>query len=296
MNPLTFDELARLPLLQNYEEAFRKGTGVALKLFPPDEPRQRMSFGQCENAFCALVACTPAGCEACREIQGRLHRNTAGRLVAQRIDCFAGLTEIAVPVVVDGRHVATLMSGQVFRRVPTQRDFDMLVKMLGEGLNGGWEKKARKAYFETPVFPMEKFQAIVELLTVFARHLPDEARLHSIVCSGFEPSAVSSAKEFIQSHATESITLDEVLQHVHVSRFYFCKIFKKTTGVTLTEYVARVRVENAKQMLGDPSLRISEVVFAAGFGSIPQFNSVFKRFVGMPPTEYRVMQRKQSLQ
>ena len=55
----------------------------------------------------------------------------------------------------------------------------------------------------------------------------------------------------------------------------------------MTEYVSHVRVEKAKTLLVDPSLRISEVVYAAGFGSIPNFNSVFKRIVGMPPTEYR---------
>jgi transcriptional regulator GlxA family with amidase domain len=64
-------------------------------------------------------------------------------------------------------------------------------------------------------------------------------------------------------------------------------MFKKATGMTLTEYVALVRVEKAKALLVDVSMRISEVVFAAGFGSIPRFNSVFKRHVGMSPTEYR---------
>src|ERR1017187_2022738 len=48
------------------------------------------------------------------------------------------------------RHVATVLSGQVFRREPTQRDFALVAKMLGDGVNGDWEKKARKAYFETP--------------------------------------------------------------------------------------------------------------------------------------------------
>ena len=81
------------------------------------------------------------------------------------------------------------------------------------------------------------------------------------------------------------------MRHVHVSRFYFCKLFKKATGMTLTEYVARVRVEKAKTLLGNPSLRVSEVGYAAGFGSIPHFNSVFKRHVGMPPTEYRAALR-----
>ena len=97
----------------------------------------------------------------------------------------------------------------------------------------------------------------------------------------------------IPSHAEEAITLKQVLQHVNANRFHFCKIFKKTTGMTLTEYVARVRVVKAKALLADPSRRISEVVFAAGFGSIPQFNNVFKRFVGMPPSAYRATLRAQ---
>ena len=57
--------------------------------------------------------------------------------------------------------------------------------------------------------------------------------------------------------------------------------------MTLTEYVARVRVDKAKALLVNSSARVTEVVYAAGFGSIPRFNSVFKRCVGMPPTEYR---------
>jgi two-component system response regulator YesN len=50
-------------------------------------------------------------------------------------------------------------------------------------------------------------------------------------------------------------------------------------------------VEKAKRLLTNPSLRVSEVVYASGFGSIPRFNSVFKRYVGMPPTEYRATLR-----
>jgi AraC-like DNA-binding protein len=98
---------------------------------------------------------------------------------------------------------------------------------------------------------------------------------------------VANAKRFVQAHVDEPITLAQVVEHVRVSRFYFCKLFKKATGMTLTEYVGRVRVEKAKTLLVDPSLRVSEVVYAAGFGSIPNFNSVFKRHVGMAPSAYR---------
>ena len=114
---------------------------------------------------------------------------------------------------------------------------------------------------------------------------------NAIASSADEPTAVASAKQFVQSHAAETITLAQVVKHVNVSRFYFCKLFKKATGMTLTDYISRVRVEKAKTLLGDPSRRISEVVFASGFGSVPRFNTVFKRQVGMPPTEYRASLR-----
>jgi AraC-like DNA-binding protein len=187
--------------------------------------------------------------------------------------------------------MATLMSGQVFRREPTQRDFAMILKFLATGQNREWESKLRKAYFDTPVVNAERFEAIVQMLTVFAQYLADYVSHHAIATSVNEPTAVSSAKQFIQAHAEEQITLAQVVAHVRVSRFYFCKLFKRATGMTLTEYVTRVRLEKAKTLLVDPALRISEIVYAVGFGSIPRFNSVFKRYVGMPPTDYRATLR-----
>jgi len=287
MREVAFDDLARLPVVQYYEAAFRKATGVSLKVIPPADACPRRQFGPEDNAFCRLAAVTPAGCAACLETETRAQRSVAKRVVLQQVHCYAGLTVVAVPVLSGGRHLATVVSGQVFRREPTQRDFAMVVKMLGDGVNEDWEKKARKAYFETPVVTADRFQAVIQLLNVFAQYLADLGGRQAIACSEVEPEAVASAKQFVQSHAEEPIKLERVVQHVNVSRFYFCKLFKKATGMTLTEYVSRVRVEKAKALLVDPSLRVSEVVYAAGFGSIPRFNSVFKRYVGVPPTEYR---------
>jgi AraC-like DNA-binding protein/ligand-binding sensor protein len=293
MKPLAFDDLAHLcaSVINYYESAFSKATGVSLKLVPPGEPRERLSFGESENEFCALATRTPEGCSGCLASQRRAQKGVAGRLVSQQISCFAGLTDVAVPVVVGGQHVATLMSGQVFRRQPTERDFLMVITMLKSERHGPWEKKARKAYFETPVVTADRFEAIIHLLNVFAQYLADYASRHAIAASPDEPRAISTAKEFVQSHVEETITLALVVEHVHMSRFYFCKLFKKATGMTLTEYVSRVRVEKAKSLLTNPSMRVSEVVFASGFNSIPRFNSVFKRYVGMAPTEYRTALR-----
>jgi AraC-like DNA-binding protein len=293
MKPLVFDDLARLPIVHFYETAFYKATGVTLKVVPPDGPLPH-NYGSAENAFCTLVACIPTGCSACQEAEARARHNAARKLNQQQIYCYAGLTVVAAPLLVEGRHVATLVSGQIFRREPTERDFQLVVKMLGDGLSSDWVRKARKAYFETPVLTAERFQAVLQLLEVFTQYLADFASRQALACSETDPEAVVSAKKFVQAHVEEPITLNEVVQHVHVSRFYFCKLFKKATGMTLTDYVARVRIEKAKSLLSDPTRRISEVVFASGFGSIPRFNTVFKRHVGVPPTEYRASLRAQS--
>lgn len=294
MKPLAFEDLARLPVIPFYETAFRKATGVALKVVPPGDCRPGLDFRSTGNAFCALAACAPASAAACLETEGQLQRSVSRKLAQQQAYCYAGLTVVAVPILVGGQHVATLMSGQVFRREPTERDFQLVVKMLGDGVDADWLKQARKTYFETPVLTAERFQAALQLLNVFAQYVTEFASRQALASIAPEPEAVASAKQFVQDHVEEPITLDQVIEHVHVSRFYFCKLFKKATGMTLTEYVARVRVEKAKSLLVDPSLRISEVVFAAGFGSVPRFNTVFRAHVGMAPTEYRASLRSQS--
>jgi AraC-like DNA-binding protein len=293
MKPLAFEDLARLPLVDFYEGAFRKATGVTLKVVPPMGNWQGRNLGCRNNLFCDLMRCDPTASVFCVETEERARQAAARKLSTHQLYCHAGLTVVAAPVIVGGHHIATLLSGQIFRREPTERDFLMVLKRLGNNLPQDWVKKTRKAYFETPVLTAERFQAAVQLLEVFAQYLSDSAGRLALAGSKLDPAPVVSAKEFVQAHVEEAISLEQVVEHVHVSRFYFCKLFKKATGLTLTEYIARVRVEKAKMLLGDPSRRISEIVFASGFGSIPRFNSVFKRHVGMPPTEYREVLRSQ---
>lgn len=294
MKEPAFEQIVRLPIIRYYEEAFRKATGVPLVVAPPGPPARRCTFGPCENGFCSLATGTSVGCAACLEVQQRALRGVAVQGRPKQVNCFAGLTDVAVPVIVRGRHVATLMSGQVLRREPTQRDFEIVLKVLASGRDREWEARLRKAYFGTTVVTADRFEAIIQLLGVFAQYLSDHIDRQAMEAGANEPVAVSNAKRFVRARVDEPITLAQVVEHVRVSRFYFCKLFKRATGMTLTEYVTRVRLEKAKTLLVDPSLRISEVVYASGFGSIPRFNSVFKRHMGMAPTAYRVALHSQS--
>ena len=79
----------------------------------------------------------------------------------------------------------------------------------------------------------------------------------------------------------------EVAKAVHTSSCYFCKLFRRATGLTFTEYVVRVRLESVKEMLLKPHVRVSEAAYAAGFQSLSQFNRTFRRIEGESPSGYR---------
>ena len=287
MEQIAIDNLVRQLGIKRYETAFWKATGVPLHVALLGEPDQGLGFGRFKSAFCAMVNRAPGGCIAWLEAERHAQKGAGQKFGPQQITCFAGLTHVRVPVLVGGQLVATVIGGPVCRRQRTERHFLIaLKKVIGER-KIDLEKKALKAYLETQVVAADRLQAVTHLLNVFAQYLANYISSHAISAAAKEPKIVTGAKQFVQSHLQETITLGLVAQHVKVSRFHFCKMFKKATGMTLTEYVALVRVEKAKALLVDLSMRISEVVFAAGFGSIPRFNSVFKRHVGMSPTEYR---------
>ena len=68
---------------------------------------------------------------------------------------------------------------------------------------------------------------------------------------------------------------------------YFSEKFKEATGINFVEYVARTRVEKARNLLQNPNLRISEIAFDVGFQSLSQFNRAFKAITGQSPREHR---------
>ena len=69
-------------------------------------------------------------------------------------------------------------------------------------------------------------------------------------------------------------------------------MFKKATGLTFTDYLGRVRVEKAKNLLLNPHLRVSEIAYTVGFQSLTHFNRVFRKLTGESPTDFREKLKK----
>ena len=132
-----------------------------------------------------------------------------------------------------------------------------------------------------------KYDAIIRLLEIFAQHLSLLSNKIALQEANAEPPLIQRAKKYIEQHKTDALSLRDVARALNVSTFYFCKLFKKSTGVKFTEYLSRVRIERAKGFLLNPNMRVSEIAFEVGFQSLTHFNRSFQRIVGRSPTAYR---------
>lgn len=81
----------------------------------------------------------------------------------------------------------------------------------------------------------------------------------------------------------DSITFNEAYRFMAMDEAYFCRYFKKATGMSYTQYVNHIRIDNATKMLKEGSLSVTDVAIACGFGSIRHFNKTFKDITGYAP-------------
>lgn len=283
------DALTNSKVFQEYARAFNDMTGLPITLRPVDSWQLPYHGRRNENRYCALVAEKSSACASCLQMQQRLSESAT--MEPQTMTCCSGMAETAVPVRLGEQLIGFLQTGQVFRKKPTEAQFEKVARLIGNlGLNIGRDE-LHSAYFDTRFVPAKTHDAIVKLLTIFAQHLSMVSNQVLVRQEHPEPPMVTRAKEFIQNHQTEEIRLSQVAKAVNASTFYFCKVFKKSTGLNFTDYVSRVRIERAKNLTLNPNLRISDIAFEVGFQSLTHFNRVFKKITGMSPTDYRARLR-----
>jgi AraC-like DNA-binding protein len=279
------EALINSKVFQEYERAFTEATGLPVALRPVESWQMPHHGKRNESPFCAVISEKSRACGSCLQVQEKLLE--AAAYEAQTVACPAGLFDTAVPVRLGDRLIGYLQTGQVFRKRPTQAQFDRTMKLVEQWGLGIEREKLREAYFSTKVVPTKQHDAVVKLLSIFAQHLSMLSNQVVVQHENAEPPVITRAKEYIHEHQTENLRLGHVAKAVNTSTFYFCKMFKKVTGINFTDYLSRVRIEKSKNLLLNPNLRVSEIAFEVGFQSLTHFNRVFKKILGQSPTEYR---------
>jgi AraC-like DNA-binding protein/ligand-binding sensor protein len=278
-------QLKQSQIYRDYEQAFRETTGLPIALRPLEAFDLPHHGDPKENPFCSLLASTNQTCAACLQLQRRVEEEA--RIAPRTLKCFAGLCDSAVPIRVGENLIAFLQTGQVLLHQPSKEQFDKTTRQLLKWGADVDTKRLEEAWFQSRVVTRKQYESILRLLTIFAQHLASLSNQLMVKEEAAEPPVIAKARLFIAEHQDDDLTLTQVAQAVNTSAFYFCKMFKKTTGMTFTDYLARVRVEKVKNLLLNPHKRVSEAAFEAGFQSLSQFNRVFRKIAGESPSTYR---------
>jgi two-component system, response regulator YesN len=121
---------------------------------------------------------------------------------------------------------------------------------------------------------------IVKVLDRFTESVYENRNITNVVI-------IRKTREFIRANYKKKIRLADISKAVYLSPYYLSHIFKKETGSTLLEYLTKVRIEEAKQLLENTSWNITRISFEVGYSDQSYFCKVFKKLEGIPPYKYR---------
>ncbi len=93
--------------------------------------------------------------------------------------------------------------------------------------------------------------------------------------------------EYVNTHFNENITIDDVCEVVHMSKYHFCRKFKEQTGQTFMEYLLKTRIVQASEFLTKTDMSVGDISDRCGFSSVSYFCRVFKENTGTSPLKYK---------
>jgi len=277
--------LSRSQIFKDYEWAFSKATGLPLNIRGHDSWSPAHHGKTDHESFAAILARFNQARAACLRAQSDASQEPDS--TTRTVTWFAGLSESAVPVYVGDHILSFLETGEVMLKNPTKKHFASITRQLRAwGYKTDW-KQLERAYFRSRVLAPDRYRAMLRLLSIFAQHLSVLSNQLVVRCEKDESANMARARQFIEDHQAEPLSLGRIARTANISRHYFCKMFKKATGINFIDYLSRVRIEKSKTLLLNPNSRISEVAFACGFQSMTNFNRAFKRIVRCSPTQFR---------
>lgn len=135
---------------------------------------------------------------------------------------------------------------------------------------------------------MDELTEALEYMTGVLDRLPPEEAPE--LQPGYEdPNSflVRQAQAYIAEHSAQHISLQDVADHCYVSQWHLSKLLNKHLNQSFYNLLNEVRIHQAKRLMGDPALRISEVAEQVGYADTAHFSRVFKRIEGISAGEWR---------
>jgi AraC-like DNA-binding protein len=135
-------------------------------------------------------------------------------------------------------------------------------------------------------FEFQAGRIVLEILAFLVSNLHDEGLPFQASLEG----PIQGAKDYIEAHHAESLSLRDLARRANCSTFHFCRAFKQAHGISPIAYQLQVRISAAKRLLLVSNLRCKEIADRLGFADSYCFSKAFRKLVGRSPVRWRGMQ------
>jgi YesN/AraC family two-component response regulator len=99
---------------------------------------------------------------------------------------------------------------------------------------------------------------------------------------------VERIEKYFRANLSGNVSLDMLCAEMNYSKVYLCRVFKKIKGMTPIDYFIRLKIEKARQLLGQyPALPMKDIAASLGFSDVYYFSKAFKRITGFSPSNFR---------
>jgi len=284
---LFFRQLLGSPEFTGFALILKRLTGLSMALNTPDVGITRLGVSRDKgNPLCNIIRSTQEGMRRCEGCDRRHHARAGADGKSKLYTCHAGFLDMAIPIMVQGKHVATISSGQVLAEQPSGAAFRRMCRRLA--WLGIPVLRLRKAYDRAPWMPRDHLASVMHLLETFSSQMCGSAwRIRELEAS-LERPQIRKARAVVEERFRESdLRLSDAADVAGISVAHFSHVFHKETGVPFTSYVRSRRIEEAKRLLAETDKTITEICFVCGFNSLTHFNRVFRRGEGCSPKQYR---------
>ncbi len=133
----------------------------------------------------------------------------------------------------------------------------------------------------------EQCGSVERLFSVFRQQALGVMTEYQALVSSSNTRPINMAKQYVQEHYQEHLSLDEISEHVGFNASYFATLFRKETNRTVVDYITEVRIKQARELLRTTRMTVQEICEAVGYRDGKYFLKTFKKETGVSPNEYR---------
>ena len=236
--------------------------------------------------FCRCTRLLQNGKPACE----KNHRQDATDLAQSYqkpffFKCHMGLCELVVPVMKDERLLGLVFLGQC--RIEGEDASDE-VRRAAQALGGDPETFAGM-YAALPEMKRGDLLAMGNLMSLYFSKLGDVTAFfgHAGITAGQNLPLGRRMANYIERLYAQDLTPQVISERFFINQSYAARVFRRDMGMSMTQYLRKVRLDNAKRLLRNTTISVGSIALNVGCADANYFTRIFTREVGMTPTEYR---------